>query len=167
MPHIYGRVPAAAAAGEGPNSVGEWSDDLLQMLDGQLSALLQLDLARSSRKAYDLHVQQYLEMCVRLRKPGVPAAATLARFVLGRAVFGYKLSYIELAVSAVGRWPEDQGVLGLGGETLVVRALKVAAKLAVWGVAQKLPLSTISKLRQVVKALPKQGHWICFHSFAG
>ena len=72
--------------------MGEWSDDLLQMLDGQLSALLQLDLAQSTRKAYDVHVRQYLEMCVRLRKPGVPTAATLARFVLGRAVSGYKLS---------------------------------------------------------------------------
>ena len=100
--------------------MGEWSDDLLQMLDEQLSALLQLDLAQSTRKACDVHVRQYLEMCVRLRKPGVPTAATLARFVLGRAVSGYKLSCIELGVSAVGRWAEDQGVLGLSGEALVV-----------------------------------------------
>jgi len=114
-----------------PKPVGEWSDDLMQMLDGQLSALLQLDLAQSTRKAYDVHVRQHLEMCVRLKKPGVPAAATLARFVLGRAVSGYKLSYIELGVSAMGTWAEDKGFLGLSGEALViVRALKVAAKLA-------------------------------------
>jgi len=55
----------------------------------------------------------------------------------------------------MGTWAEDKGFLGLSGEALViVRALKVAAKLAVRGVAQKLPLS-VSQLRQVVKALPK------------
>jgi integrase len=134
--------------------VGEWSDGLMRLLEGQLSALLQLDLAQSTRRAYDVHVRQYLEMCARLRKPGVPGATTLARFVLGRAISGYKLSYIELGVSAVGRWAEDQGVSGLSGEGLVVRALKVAAKLAVRGVVQKLPLS-LSQLQQVVKALPQ------------
>jgi integrase len=67
---------------------------------------------------------------------------------------GYKLSYIELGVSAVGRWAADQGLEGLNAERVVVRALKVAGKLALRGVEQKLPLSA-KQLQWAVEALSR------------
>ena len=59
--------------------MGKWSDDLLRMVDGQRSVLLQLELARYTRKGYDVHVWQYLERCVMVRKSSVPL------FVMGWA----------------------------------------------------------------------------------
>lgn len=139
---------------ENPRPVQEWSEGLLALLERQLPELLQLDLEQSTRKAYDVHVRQYANLCAKLGRPLAPSSSTLARFVLGRALSGYKLSYIELGVSAVSRWALDQGVEGLGSQPLVVRALKVAGKLAVRAVAQKLPLSA-RQLRWVVEALPR------------
>lgn len=136
-----------------PTPVEGWSDELVRLLDGHLHELLQLDLEQSTRRAYDVHVRQYGAMCKRLGKPHSPSPHTLARFVLGRAVSGYKLSYIELGVSAVSRWGADQGMEGLSLDPVVVRALKVAGKLAVRGVVQKLPLSA-RQLLAAVKALP-------------
>jgi integrase len=135
-----------------PKPVEEWSGELLQLLESGLPKLLQLDLEQSTRKSYDVHVRQYQQICQRLGKPSQPSASTLAKLVLGRALSGYKLSYIELGVSAVSRWAADQGWEGLGGEPLVVRALKVAGKLAVRGVTQKLPLSA-QQLQLVVEVL--------------
>jgi hypothetical protein len=83
----------------------------------------------------------------------VPAAATLARFILGRAVSGYKLSYIEVGVSAISRWGMEQGVGGLSAAPLVVRALKAAARLANRGLRQKLPLSH-QQLAAILSSLP-------------
>lgn len=137
-----------------PKPVEQWSEGFLALLERQLPELLQLDLEQSTRKAYDVHVRQYEQLCAKLRRPFMPSAATLARFVLGRALSGYKLSYIELGVSAVGRWALDQGVDGLAAQPLVVRALKVAGKLVVRAVAQKLPLSA-RQLQWVVEALPQ------------
>ena len=124
-----------------PVPVAQWSPALMDLLQQHLPELLQLDLAQSTRRSYDVHVRQYREICTRFGRPFVPAAATLARFVLGRAVSGYKLSYIELGVSAVSRWGMEQGVPGLSADPLVIRALKAAGRLANRSLRQKLPLS--------------------------
>jgi hypothetical protein len=88
--------------------------------------------------------------------PEMPTAQLLAQFVVGRAQHGYARSTIEQGVYAVSRWALDLGVEGLAAELVVRRAMKVAAKLAVPLVEQKLPLDR-GDLRKVVSRLQQRG----------
>lgn len=113
-------------------------------------------------------MKEYGRFCEKLGEPMVPDAKRIAMFIVGRALQGYKLSYIEVGVHAIHRWAEDKGMEGLTSSPLVKRALKVAAKKAVRGVLQKLPL-TKQLLRQVVEWLNGEegpGEWIAVRDTA-
>ena len=68
---------------------------------------------------------------------------------------GYALSTIRGGMAPLQRWAADDfGVPGLGHEPVVVRAMKVAARLAVRTSRQKLPLS-IEQLQLAVQHLDR------------
>jgi site-specific recombinase XerD len=149
-------VQAERRAGRKPVPVEEWSAEYVQGLQDRWPDLLQLDLAQSTHRSYSWHVEQYKRLCRAMGAQEMPTAQLLAQFVVGRAQHGYARSTIELGVYAVSSWALDLGVEGLAAELVVRRAMKVAAKLAVPLVGQKLPLDR-GDLRKVVSLLQQWG----------
>lgn len=124
-----------------PVPVQDWSAEFMQRIQTNFGDFMRMDLADSTRRTYAAQQEQYKVLCRQMGVPEQPAAEVLARFVVGRAVHGYKLSTIESGVAAVARWGAECGVHGLMSDPMVKHALQVAAKLAVPGTVQKLPLN--------------------------
>lgn len=98
-------------------------------------------------------------LCTLLAAAGVqlqPVPAQVQQFIACMVVANYKLSTIAGTMSALRRWAADDcGCPGVLDEPGVQRALKVAAKWAVQGKRQKLPLSAV-QLKAIVRMLRTQ-----------
>jgi site-specific recombinase XerC len=147
---------AARQAGRKPVPVEQWSQEFLQDLQQRFPEFLQLDLADSAQQTYGWHVRQYKELCSAMGQPELPTESGLAMFIMGRAHYGYARSTIEQGLYAVSRWARDMGVDGLAAERQVQQAMKVAAKLAVPVVRQKLPLDR-GDLKKMMQQLAWEG----------
>lgn len=134
-----------------------------------LDRSLQERLAEASLGADASHMQQYTTYCAlcdRLWRPRVPSAEVLAIMVVGRARPGYAISSVELGVAYVSRWAGEQGVARLSGQPLVLRALQVAARLAVPRQRHKLPLDRQDLERVVLQALRERDSFVAVRDVA-
>lgn len=102
-----------------PVPVREWSRDFMWRIKTRFGEFLRLDLAESTRKIYGAQQEQYKAFCGHLGVAQQPAAEVLARFVVGRAVHGCKLSTIEMWCGNIYMWlpvmwPRGDVVSGVG-----------------------------------------------------
>jgi len=133
--------------------VEQWDITFLEDLQRNHGRYLRMDVAASTQKVYDVGVRRYMLFCDKLRQPRVPNAQVLSQFIIGCARANYALSTIRVGVAALQRWAADEyGVVNLGQDPWVVRAMKVAARLAVLTTQPKLPLSA-AQLGALVRQL--------------
>lgn len=146
--------------------VERWSEEFVTDLLTDFEAYLRMAVAASSQRTYDDGVRRYLRFCAHLRAPLLPDPSLLSVFVIGCTRANYALSTIRVSVAAVQRWAADEyGVVALGHYPVVVRALKVASRLAVLQQWQKLPLSQ-AQLVQVVACLHQEVSFVSVHDSA-
>lgn len=130
--------------------VQEWSRGFIQDLDQNWEAYLKMDVAPSTIRTYDAGVQRFVLFCQKLGVAHEPTPARVAQFLIGCARSNYALSTIRNSVSALQRWAADSYAQdGLGHDPLVVRAMKVAGRMAVLTKRQKLPL-TAGQLKRII-----------------
>jgi integrase len=139
--------------------VEQWDADFMRRLKTQFGDFLRLDLATSTQQTYASQQQQHKAFCSHMGVAQQPAADVLAKFIVGRAMHGYRLSTIECGVSAVARWGSEQGGGDLTSSPIVQQSLRVAAKYAVPSNQQKLPLDR-ADLRKVVVGLRERKDFI-------
>jgi len=147
------RVADAQVRARGMVPVAEWSTEFCDDLRERHSEYLQMDVADSTRRTYAAGVRRYTLFCDKMGVQREPTPALVSQFVIGCAKAGYALSTIRGNMAALQRWAADDfGLATLGHAPVVVRAMKVAARLAVQTTRPKLPLS-VTQLQAVVRHL--------------
>lgn len=127
--------------GRRPVQVERWNLDFLAQADQLLQRFLAQDISESTRRTYTPHVKQFKAFCHRMERKPQPDPDMVAMWVMGRALHGYKTSYIELGVHAVARWSmEESGSAGLWDHAVVRRAVQAAARVAGTRQDPKLPI---------------------------
>lgn len=128
--------------------VERWSTDFVVDLLENFDAYMRMDIAASSQRTYDAAVRRYLRFCQRLEAPMLPEPTLVSVFIVGCARANYALSTIRVSVAAIQRWAaDDYGMPDIGRHPCVVRAMKVASRMAVLSKRQKLPLSKAQLVR--------------------
>lgn len=125
--------------------------------DAALQKFMGHHLAASTIRTYKSQVSQYNTFCELSGVGPLPDGGMLAKMVMFRAQFGYKLSSAEGLVSAVGEWAERvHGMEGLTSDTRVRGALRGAAHVKYSAVSRpKLPV-TLELLRRLVQQAQQQ-----------
>jgi site-specific recombinase XerD len=123
----------------------EWTADFVQAVQiTVMPQFLQCDIASSTASTYNQGVQRYQAYCTAGGLHPVLAPIQVRDFIACLVWANYKLSTIMVTLASLRRWAVDRGdTSGLDAldHPEVKRALKVASKLAVTEVRQKLPLA--------------------------
>ncbi len=128
--------------------VTSWDAAYLQQVSEQLPSFMRSDVADNTSKAYDSGVRRYMTFCQAAGLQSVPDPGHIQHFVAALVHANYKLSTIAVTMSGLRRWASDDwGMPAVFDDPAVQRALKVAKRLAVRDVRQKLPLSAADLVR--------------------
>eukprot|EP00775_Hariotina_reticulata_P006070 gene6070-6309_t len=136
----------------------EWTEDFVQAVRAFMPQFLQCDIAPSTASTYTQGVKRYQAFCTAGKLPLVLTPTQIRDFVACLVWANYKLSTIMVTFAGLRRWAVDSGdAAGLDAfdHPEVKRALKVASKLAVSDVRQKLPLS-FDDLQRVLQVLQRE-----------
>eukprot|EP00775_Hariotina_reticulata_P013393 gene13393-13520_t len=149
----------------------EWTEDFVQAVRAFMPQFLQCDIAPSTASTYNQGVKRYQAFCTAGKLPLVLTPTQIRDFVACLVWANYKLSTIMVTFAGLRRWAVDSGdAAGLDAfdHPEVKRALKVASKLAVSDVRQKLPLA-FDDLQRVLqsKTDPGAGAWVLLSSGYG
>lgn len=143
--------------------MAQWGAEVFEAdQDADLQSFVQRKLADSTQFSYASQVKQYREFCRRCGVEQVPSEGVLAKLTMYRAQASYKLSSIEVMVSAVSAWAErDFGMVGLSHAQQVRSALRGAALVKFAKVSRpKLPITVGMLTRLVRQARAQRDKWI-------
>eukprot|EP00882_Tetradesmus_deserticola_P007786 GHRQ01008196.1.p1 GENE.GHRQ01008196.1~~GHRQ01008196.1.p1 ORF type:complete len:337 (+),score=36.62 GHRQ01008196.1:408-1418(+) len=132
-----------------------WTRDFVRQVQRDMPSFMTADVAPSSQLTYDAGVQRFERFCTVAGFSLPPQSLDVAEFIACMVAANYKLSTIAVTMASLRRWARQRWP----GEAVmdaheVQLALKVARRLAVRHLRQKLPLAA-ADLVLVLNALAR------------